>query len=188
MWAFAVGHNDEAVNFDAGIALESHYGFRPLTGFHLGGGHTPKLLGFGALPETVGAFSQTDHHHTARFRAVDPNVEIGVFAGEIKRRCQVNACAKRVRPKAGALHSQHLLRGVDGFAGQGVELGFGRVVDDGHMTRELPFAERRGFPSVVNPQLFPRGGFEIDGLCANSKGKCTCSDGKDMFEIHDETE
>ena len=188
--AFAVGHDDEAVDLHPFVAGSGEYDFLPFVGFEGGTGDLGKLYHFVALTGTVLALTESDDHGTSGFGRANPSVYVFRLGGEVKGFVERDACAEGVRPVARALHGEYFYRRVDGAAVDGVDFTVGGgVVGNVAVAGEGALTEGRLVPSVEHTEGFPSGLFEIEGgqvdvLCGGGHRQSQGSHGEDMFEFH----
>ena len=187
--AFAVGHDDEAVDLHPFVAGSGEYDFLPFVGFESRAGDLGKLHHFVTLTGTVLALAESDDHGTSGLGRANPSVYVFGLGSEVEGFVERDACAEGVRPVARALHGEYFCRRVDGAAVDGVEFARGGVVEQGTVAGEGAGAEGRGLPRVEHTEGFPCGLFEIEGgqvdvLCGGGHRQSQGSHGEDMFEFH----
>ena len=98
--AFAVGHDDEAVDLHPFVAGSGEYDFLPFVGFESRAGDLGKLHHFVTLTGTVLALAESDDHGTSGLGRANPSVYVFGLGGEIEGFVERDACAEGVRTVA----------------------------------------------------------------------------------------
>ena len=139
--AFAVGHDDEAVDLHAFIAGGGEYDFLPAIGFEGAAGDLGELHHFVTLAGAVFALAEADDHGAAGFGRVDPGMDVFGRGREVEGLVERDAGAEGVGTVARTLHCEHFGRGIDGGAVDGIEFAGGGIAQEGTVAGEGAGAE-----------------------------------------------